>query len=320
MDELSLNQLRQTFGDRLQENVRLSNYTTINIGGEADALLIVNSAQELEEKVKKLWNLNIPFLMLGCGSNVLISDKGLRSVVVINHAHNFKVDAHIEPNTVWAESGAILASVARQVALRGLSGLEWASTIPGTVGGSVYGNAGAFGRDISCNFLLAEILQSKGKDNWQKDQMEYSYRSSILKKGHQEAVILSATFQLEKADFVQIKDRMEEYRQKRMSTQPAGPSMGSVFRNPSADKAARLIDSAGLKNTRIGKAEISAMHANFIINTGGAKAEDVLNLMALVQRTVEEKFNIHLEPEVQVLGDWDADSAKIIKNLQARQN
>ncbi len=320
MDKLSLKQLHQIFGDRLQENVRLSNYTTINIGGEADALLIVNGTQELESWIRKIWDLKIPYLILGSGSNVLISDRGFRGVVIINHAHNFRVNAHTEPNTLWSESGAIMATVARQVALRGLSGLEWASAIPGTIGGAVYGNAGAFGRDISCNLLLAEILQQeKGKQIWQKELLEFSYRSSSLKQASQKAVILSATFQLEHGNPAQIKTRMEEYRQKRMSTQPIGPSMGSVFRNPSGDKAARLIDSAGFKNLRKGGAEISPLHANFIINTEGAKAEDVLLLMSMVQHTVEEEFNVHLEPEIQFLGDWDAEAEKIIKEIQIVQ-
>jgi len=317
MDEQVLKQLRQTFGDRLQENVRMSNYTTINIGGEADALLIVNSAQELENWIKKIWDLKIPYLILGSGSNVLISDQGFRGVVVINHAHNFRVNAHVEPNTLWSESGAIMATIARQVALRGLSGLEWASAIPGTIGGAVYGNAGAFGRDISCNLLLAEILQQeKGKQIWQKERLEFSYRSSSLKNGNQQVIILSASFKLEHGDPAQIKARMEEYRQKRVSTQPIRPSMGSVFRNPSGDKAARLIDSAGFKNLKKGGAEISSMHANFIINTGGAKAEDVLHLMSIVQHTVEKEFNVHLEPEIQFLGNWDAESEKIIKEFR----
>jgi UDP-N-acetylmuramate dehydrogenase len=306
MNDKSMNLLRRTFNERLQENVCMANYTTMNIGGKADALIIVYTAVEMENFINKLWELDIPFVILGSGSNVLISDKGIHDLVLINHAHNLRINTNVQPASVWAESGANLAQVARQTSLRGLSGLEWASAIPGTVGGAVYGNAGAFKKDISCNLLHAEILHRiNGKQIWDKDHFRYSYRASILKKESQDAIILTATFTLEKGDPDMIKSLMEENRQKRMKTQPPGPSLGSVFRNPEADKAGRLIEAVGLKGKKVGGAEISPMHANFIINTGNAKAQDVLDLILLAKQAVESNFGIHLIPEIQIIGDWD---------------
>ena len=316
MDEKSMSLLRQTFNGRLQENVRMANFTTMNIGGKADALLIVYTAVEIENFINKLWEMNIPFVILGSGSNVLISDKGIRDVVLINHAHNLRINTNIQPASVWAESGANLAQVAHQTALRGLSGLEWASAIPGTIGGAVYGNAGAFKKDISCNLLHAEILHRlNGKQIWEKEQFGYSYRTCILKKEHQEAIILSVTFVLEKGDPDMIKSHMEENRQKRMKTQPPGPSLGSIFRNPEGDKAGRLIEAAGLKGKKNGRAEISSMHANFIINTGNAQAQDVLDLILLTKQAVESNFGIHLIPEIQIIGEWDQKYQPVIRAI-----
>ena len=135
----SLDTLRRTFGERLQENVVMANYTTAHVGDPADAMLILHTCAEMEDAVRSLWRLDLPFYILGAGSNVLVSDAGLRCVVLVNRARNIKVDVHTNPPTVWAESGANLGGLARQVALRGLSGLEWAATVPGTLGGAVFG-------------------------------------------------------------------------------------------------------------------------------------------------------------------------------------
>ena len=162
---LPMEKLREAFGAALQENVLLANYTTARVGGPAQALLLVHTPLELEKATRNLWELDVPFYLLGSGSNVLVSDTGYSGLVLVNRTHNVKIDAHHEPPTVWAESGANLGTVARQAALRGFSGLEWAATIPGTVGGAVYGNAGAHGGDIAGNLVLAEILhQTRGRE------------------------------------------------------------------------------------------------------------------------------------------------------------
>jgi len=301
-----LEQLHESFEDALQENVLMANFSTMNVGGPADALLIAHSAAHLTEIVTKLWELSIPFKVIGSGSNLLISDRGVRGVVVINHAHNIKINTQTQPMTVWAESGALMMNVARQLANRGLSGMEWAATIPGTVGGAVYGNAGAFGKETCSNLIKAEVLHHiTGCSEWSCDQLQYSYRASRIKREADEAVILSVWFEITPGDAKQVKQGMESYRQRRLQTQPPGASMGSVFRNPPHQKAGQLIEVVGLKGKKIGGAVISPQHANFIINEGGAKAKDVLDLMTIAYNAVEHEFKVALIPEIEVIGDWD---------------
>jgi UDP-N-acetylmuramate dehydrogenase len=302
-----LDELRAIFGANLQESVKMANFTTMNVGGPADALLIANTASQLAEMVSRIWQLNAPLTVLGSGSNLLISDKGIRGVVVINHAHNIKINTHTQPISVWAESGALMINIGRQLSLRGLAGMEWAATIPGTVGGAVYGNAGAFGKETCRCLIKADVLHRvSGRSDWTCDQIQYSYRASKFKRNIEEAVILSALFQVESGDQQQIQSNVEIYRQRRQRSQPPGPSMGSVFRNPPDDKAGRLIEAAGLKGKEIGGAIISPKHANFIINQGNASAQDVLDLLALAYQSVKDKFSIALIPEIEVIGDWDA--------------
>lgn len=316
MNDAMMNQLREHFPNRLQENVVMSNYSTMNTGGIADAMLLVYSAIELEKYLAELWKMDIPFIIIGSGSNLLISDDGVRELVVVNRAHNIHINSQTNPPTVTAESGASLSQVARQAALRGLSGLEWASSIPGTIGGAVYGNAGAFKRETAQCLSGAEMLdRSKGKTYWQHADFHYSYRSSILKRGQRVAVILTVTLELEKGNPEKIKTEMESNRQKRSCTQPPGPSLGSIFRNPEGDKAGRLIEACGLKGKKVGDAEISPMHANFIINTGHASARDILHLILLAQKSVKEKFEIALIPEVQIIGEWDEDVQPTLKSI-----
>jgi len=303
---IPMNRLREAFGPALQENVILANFTTAHVGGRALALLPVHTAGELEKAVRALWEMGLPFQVLGSGSNVLFSDQGYAGVVVINRARNIKVDVHHEPFSVWAESGANLGTVARQVALRGLSGLEWAATIPGTVGGAVYGNAGAHGGDMRGNLIVAEILHPiHGREDWTVERMEYVYRSSALKReSGPKAVILAARMMLTQSAPETVQAKMEEFAARRRQPQPPGASLGSMFKNPPGDYAGRLIEAAGLKGARAGDAEISAQHANFFINHGHATAKDVAELIGKAQKQVFEQFGIHLELEVELLGEW----------------
>lgn len=299
--------LRNTFGEHLQEDVRLAGFTTARVGGVSDGMLIANSCDELARITQKLWDLDSPFHVLGSGSNILVSDSGYRGVIVINHARNIKIDTRSTPPTVWAESGANLGGMARQVALRGLSGLEWASTVPGTVGGAVYGNAGAYGSDIQKNFVLAEILhQSSGREHWDCDRMEYSYRSSVLKRERQPAVILAAQFALVQSTAEKVQALMDEYAARRRKAQPPGASMGSMFKNPPGDFAGRLIEAAGLKGKRIGGVQISEKHANFFVNDRNATAQDIWKLIQLTRKVVNDKFGIYLDLEIELLGEWPA--------------
>jgi len=303
----SLSELRSLFGDRLQENVSMANYTTARVGGNAAAMLIAHTSQDLELAAAKLWEHGVPFHLIGSGSNVLVSDKGLQGVVIINRARNVKIDMHHEPYSVWAESGANLGAVARQAALRGLSGLEWAATIPGSVGGAVYGNAGAHGSDMNGSLMLAEILhQNAGKQVWTVEQMAYSYRNSALKRNPGQAIILAAKMKLLADTPEAVQGRMEANSAQRRRTQPPGASLGSMFKNPAGDYAGRLIEAAGLKGTRIGGVEISSVHANFFVNNDQATASDIWKLIQLARTRVQEKFGVSLELEVELLGEWDS--------------
>jgi UDP-N-acetylmuramate dehydrogenase len=250
--------------------------------------------------------MQVPFYILGAGSNVLVSDEGYRGVLVVNRARTVKIDMHGDPPTVWAESGANLGGIARQAALRGLGGLEWAASIPGTLGGAIYGNAGAHGADMTANLLVAEILhQEDGKGTWDAEKMQYGYRASFLKQQPGKAVILSARLKLHVAAGASVQSKMDEFAELRRRTQPPGASLGSMFKNPPGDYAGRLIESSGLKGKSIGKVQISPVHANFFINSGGASASDYYRLLKLAQKTVEQKTGIHLELEVELLGLWE---------------
>jgi UDP-N-acetylmuramate dehydrogenase len=301
---LPIDALRAAFGDALQENASLAGYTTARAGGQAEALLVANSASELEQVARRLWELDVPFRVLGYGSNVLVADSGLREVVVLNRARAIQIDVESEPPSVWAESGALIGTIARQAALKGLGGFEWAATVPGTLGGAIYGNAGAFGGDMNGSLLLAEILHPSGKELWPVERMQYQYRSSALKRDRSLAVILTAKLKLKRSDPRSAQEKMETFSARRRSTQPPGASMGSMFKNPPGEYAGRLIEAAGLKGTRVGDAEISDVHANFFVNHGNASAADIGELIRTARVKVAEKFGIQLELEVELLGEW----------------
>jgi len=303
---LPIARLKETFGARLMEHESLAKYTSARIGGPADAMLIVQSADELAETVTRLWEMVIPFKILGGGSNVLVSDAGVREVVVLNKARKVTFDMDGDPPSVRAESGSNFGAVARQAAQKNLSGLEWAAGVPGTVGGAVVGNAGAHGGDVASSLEVAEILQhDEGRQSWSPDRFTYRYRGSVLKEGKGRAVVLSATFRLSHGEPEAIQERLNAYLDHRKRTQPPGASMGSMFKNPRDDHAGRLIDAAGLKGTRQGDAEISSLHANFFINLGNATAQDVYALIKRARDTVQEKFGIALELEIELFGDWE---------------
>jgi UDP-N-acetylmuramate dehydrogenase len=304
--------LGQRPGIRLEANALLARYSAARLGGPADLLLEVNSAEDLAQAVGLLWKLDQPFMILGGGSNVLISDLGVRGVVILNRARQVRFAEADSPPTVWAESGANFGLLARQAAQRGLGGLEWAAGIPGTIGGAVTGNAGAHGGDMAGNLQLAEILhhmEGAGKtsplrEEWPPERLELAYRSSILKRNPGKAVVLSVTLALERSTTAQVQKRMEEFSLYRRRTQPPGASMGSMFKNPPGNYAGRLIEAAGLKGTTIGGAEISGVHANFFLNRGEANASEVRALIELARREVARQFGIQLELEIELIGEW----------------
>jgi UDP-N-acetylmuramate dehydrogenase len=307
--------LEAKFGAKMQAGFPLEKITSARVGGPADALVRVETEMELAEAAAWLWNKGMPFCLVGGGSNILVSDAGVRGVVIHNQTRKvvFREAGEAENPVVWAESGANFGMLARLAAQRGLSGLEWAAGIPGTLGGAIFGNAGAHGKDMSSNLFMATILQQTGNGKpvrWTCDQFKFAYRSSILKRSKvrgafsPSAVILSAELQLKTSTPEAVQSRMDEYTAFRRRTQPPGASMGSMFKNPAGDFAGRLIDQAGLKGTRIGQAEISPLHGNFFINHGNASARDILELIQLAQRVVLERTHVQLELEIELLGEW----------------
>lgn len=316
LDSAISNDLHLFFGECLRLNENLARYTSARVGGAADALVEVDSSAELAQAASWLWERKIPFFILGGGSNILVSDSGVRGVVILNHARqvHFEDNDKNENPQVWAESGANFSAIARQAARRSLAGLEWASGIPGTIGGAVVGNAGAHGEDIAGNLFLAEILQPtsrEGKEHWKAEDFEFSYRNSFVKRNYYHVcsqpaiVILEVILNLMRSEYGLIQSKVKKLTEYRRKTQPPGSSMGSMFKNPPGDFAGRLIDAAGLKGVSVGKAQISPLHANFFINHGGATADDIRRLLVMAEYEVENKFGIKLEREVELVGDWE---------------
>lgn len=299
-----IDMLYAKLGDKVKENASLAPYTSARIGGPADVLITAESADELARIIKLLWKLDLDFIMLGGGSNVLVSDRGVRGVVVLNRAKGVRFHNGDEPS-VTAESGVVFSNLANRCAAKGFSGLEWAATVPGTIGGAVYGNAGAFGGDMSGNLITTELLTENGREKYTVDQLEYGYRTSSLKRGDLDAIVLTAELRLSDSTKEEATVKIEQFSAHRKSTQPPGASMGSMFKNPNGDYAGKLIEASGLKGTRIGNAEISPLHGNFFLNHANTKAEDIFALIQLVQKTVKEKQGVDLELEIELIGEWD---------------
>lgn len=290
-------------GDKVKENASLAPYTSARIGGPADVLITAESADELARIIKLLWKLELDYVMLGGGSNVLVSDRGVRGVVVLNRAKAVRFHNGDEPS-VTAESGVVFSNLANRCASKGFAGLEWAATVPGTIGGAVYGNAGAFGGDMAGNLISAELFTENGREKFTVEQMGYGYRTSVLKRGELDAIVLAAELRLSNSTKEEVTVKIEQFSAHRKATQPPGASMGSMFKNPNGDYAGRLIDESDLKGTRIGNAEISPLHGNFFINHDNTRATDIFALIQLVQKTVKEKQGVDLELEIELIGEW----------------
>jgi len=239
-------------------------------------------------------------LMLGGGTNMLVSDRGVRGVVLQNDWSESSVDG----TTIAAASGTPLASVAAVAARNGIVGLEWMATVPGSVGGAVHGNAGAFGTETKDVLVDATLMDLNG-DTWPEINADlgFAYRTSKLQKTP--IVVVRARFRGTPGDRATAVRRIKEIANERIAKQPlAQPNTGSIFRNPPGDHAGRLIEAAGLKGATEGGAMVSTKHANFIVNVGDASAMDVWNLMQRCQREVREKFGVDLVPEVELVGEW----------------
>lgn len=315
------------FGVEIQTGVSLAPYTTMKVGGPAEHFATVQTVDQLIRLVRWAHTVALPYLVLGGGSNILISDAGVRGLVIYNRCRQVRIDAAPccvfpldDRPFVFAESGASMAGLARRTVSAALTGLEWAVSLPGTVGGAVVNNAGAYGGAVQDNLYNALILGADGDiEEVPAAQLAYGYRMSSLKAraetgGRLSAVqagfgpvVLSANFRLAPGDAATIEEQAQRNLHHRRRTQPVEPSLGSTFVNPPGDYAGRLIEAAGLKGAAMGGVQVSRQHANFLINpggVGGATAAAVMEMIEYVQRVVAERCGVRLIPEVQLVGEW----------------
>ncbi len=298
-DRLAVEIARRT-GIRLRRHEPLAAHTTMRVGGPADLLAVPTDVPTLAALIRYARDGDLPLVLLGRGSDVVVADAGVRALVILSRAEGCR----IEGDRLVAEAGLPLARAATLSAKAGLSGLEFGLAIPGTVGGAVWANAGAHGADVAGVLESVTILRADGTETAEPAaSMSLAYRDSRLKDSGD--VVLSATFRLAHADPAGIKARLNEIRQWRQEHQPLSrPSAGSVFRNPPGDSAGRLIDSCGLRGKRLGGAAISDKHANFIVNLGGATASNVRRLAELARSAVAKRFGVELVYEIEFIGDW----------------
>jgi UDP-N-acetylmuramate dehydrogenase len=296
-----INELKGINVGMIKENELLANHTTIKIGGPADVFVEPGTIQELIKTMEVIRRSNIQWRAIGRGSNLLVSDHGIEGVV-IKLGKGLDV-LEINGHELKVGGGFSLVSLAVQISRKGLSGLEFASGIPGSVGGAVYMNAGAHGSDISKILKAAHILFEDGSMEWlTNEEMEFSYRTSVLQK-KRPGIVIEAIFELIPGNRDEIVEVMQKNKDYRKETQPWNfPCAGSIFRNPLPEYAGKLIEDAGLKGYKIGGAQISEMHGNFIVNAGNAKAEDVLQLIEHVKKSIFESRQIIMETEVEIIG------------------
>jgi UDP-N-acetylmuramate dehydrogenase len=286
---------------KVKRNELLSQHTTMKIGGPADIFIEPSSLENIQKVMTFIKERQIPWRAIGRGSNLLVSDKGIEGVVIklgtgLNHLD-------INESTITVGGGHSLVSLSTLISKKGLSGLEFASGIPGSVGGAVYMNAGAHGSDISKILTKAHILFEDGSIEWlSNNEMEFTYRTSVL-QNKRPGIVLEAEFQLTKGDRTAIVAQMQKNKDYRKDTQPWNfPCAGSIFRNPLPNYAGKLIEEAGLKGFQIGGAKISEMHGNFIVNAGNATAKDVLDLIQYIKDEILNLYGVKMETEVEIIG------------------
>lgn len=282
-------------------NEPMKNHTSFKTGGEADVYVKADSAENIIKAVDILKEENIDYIIIGNGSNLLVSDKGFKGVVIEIGSLMNKIT--VDGRKIYAQAGALLSSLSAAAADNGLTGLEFASGIPGSVGGAVFMNAGAYDGEIKDVIIGADVINKNGEIiRLSKDELELSYRSSVIeKKGY---IVIGAEFELKEGSKEAIKEKMADFAARRRDKQPLNyPSAGSTFKRPEGYFAGKLIEDSGLKGKTIGGAQVSEKHAGFIINTGNATSSDILELMDCCIETVYNKFGVRLEPEVRFIGN-----------------
>jgi UDP-N-acetylmuramate dehydrogenase len=294
-------ELRSRFGARLRTGAPLAALTSFRIGGPADVLLTVEREEELRAAMAAAWCERVPAFCLGAGTNVLVSDRGVRGLVV--HLGDGFTHLEFEGTRVCAGAAAQFGTLVQEAIEHGLKGLEFGEGIPGSVGGGLVMNAGAFGGEIARVVKLVHGVNGQGQSlALSGAEVKFSYRRTELPPRF---VITRVDFELEPGDREELRARVAELKAKRASRQPRGlPNAGSIFKNPPGNFAGRLLENAGLKGARMGAAAFSAEHANFIVNLGGARAQDVRALIELAQSRVKEQSGVALEAEVRMIGEW----------------
>lgn len=294
-------ELRAKLGARVRASMPLAELTSFRIGGPADLFVNVEDEAELMHAKAAAYRAGVPCFCLGAGTNLLVSDRGMRGLVVRLGDGFAKIK--IDDTKVIAGAGAAFGALVEVVVDRGLEGLEFGEGIPGTVGGGLVMNAGAFGGEIAKVVTLVHGVTEAGEAiALTKDDVKFAYRRTELP---QRFVITRVDFELAHGDRDRLMARVAELKAKRASRQPRGvPNAGSIFKNPPGNFAGKLLEGAGLKGTRLGGAAFSNQHANFIVNLGGAQAAEVLALIDMARNKVKEQSGVLLEPEVRLVGDW----------------
>lgn len=284
---------------QIRINEPMRRHTTFGIGGPADCFLLPESVEELQQVCRIISDHGLPLFILGGGANLLVRDGGIRGVVIATtHLGHLSRKGDV----ITACAGAPTVKTARFAQECGLSGMEFASGIPGSIGGAAYMNAGAYGGDMAGIITEAVTCDRKGiLHRYDREELEYAYRHSLFMDNGE--VIVSVSFRLKEGDPQEIKKQMEEFNSRRRSKQPLEfHSAGSTFKRPEGHYVGEMIEHLGLKGFSVGEAQVSEKHAGFLINRGHATCEDVLALMAEVQRRVKERYHVDIEPEVQIVG------------------
>ncbi len=318
----------QDLKSKIFEHEPLAKYTSWRIGGSARFFVSATSADELGSLLAWATERELPIFVLGGGSNILVADGGFPGLVIRNRATNWRVEERDSEPIVRIETGAPTAGTVRRLAAQGIGSLTWAEGLPGTIGGALYGNAGCYGGDMAQHLIRAWVLHNAEVDEWSADRFAYGYRTSTLKRGNREqgtenreqgnrethqlanlqpanlqpSIILTAELRVTRDDPQKLDAEMAEIAAARKGKTPSGSSCGSVFKNPPGTTAGTIIDRAGLKGTRVGNAVVSDKHANYIVNAGGATADDVLRLTDVLREQVLQRMGIELDLEIQLVG------------------
>lgn len=288
--------------ENIIRNEPLSRHTTFRVGGEAECMILIQKEEELARLIPYLQEIEKDYFILGNGSNLLVGDRGYRGIILKFGSSMQQIT--VEDDCIYAKGGALLSQVASVAREHGLTGMEFAGGIPGTIGGGIVMNAGAYDGEMCQITELVRVMNNRGEImELDRDTMEFGYRTSIIKS--RPFIVLEVKLKLQKGDRDAIAARMEELSALRRSKQPLEyPSAGSTFKRPEGYFAGKLIMDAGLRGYRIGGAQVSEKHCGFVVNVGGATAEDVREVIAEVQGRVKERFHVDLEPEIIFLGDF----------------